>query len=152
MTRFPLILTILFSSLFISCNKDKDAVVPANMLTSDQGLVIELEWNTGGSSNQAVYDSDLDLYLDMGEYSIDASENVHHFEQLYMRDVYKDGIYTISVGAIEVGRRTSYDLLVSAPGGGVIHRYQGYFLAGESGEVNYLRIKKEGRRYTLTDL
>ncbi|WP_224997405.1 hypothetical protein [Cesiribacter sp. SM1] len=146
------IIILLIGSLLISCKPERDAVIPSNVLRSDRGLVIELEWNTGGSSSQALYDSDLDLYLDQNEIPIEASENINSFEAVYLRDVYKDGYYDILIGAIDVRRHTDYKLFISAPGGEIIHQYHGYFLAGENGEVPYLRIRKQGRTYTLIDL
>jgi hypothetical protein len=143
---------LLLGSMLISCNKERDTVIPSDVLTSDRGLVIELEWNTGGSASQAIYDSDLDLYLDQGEIPTDASENINSFETIYLRDAYRDGYYDILIGAITVRRHTDYKLFVSAPGGEIIHQYQGYFIAGENGEIPYLRIRKQGRRYTLIDL
>ncbi len=153
MSRLSIFIILLISSLLFSCNKDNDAVVvPDNILVSDQGILIELEWNTGGSSNQALYDSDLDLYLDLGSEAVEASENISSFEEVLLRDIYRDGTYDIYIGAIDVSRYTDYDLYISAPGGGVIHHYTGYLERGESGEVHYLSIRKQGRHYTLLDL
>lgn len=147
-----LLVTLLLSNVLLSCSKDKDPVLPANVLVSSHGIKIELEWSTGGSSNQALNESDLDLYLDKGEVNIQASENRYSFEEVYLRDIYKDGTYDVYVGAFDVSRRTSYHLYISAPGAETIHHYTGYLTAGENGEVRYLSIRKEGRRYILVDL
>lgn len=153
MRRFQFLIPLLLSSFFIACNsKEKETVLPSNILLSDQGLIIELDWNTGSSSNQALHDTDLDLYLDHNDQNVESSERIGEFEEVYLRDVYRDGSYDIYIGALDVSRRTDYSLYISAPGGDIIHHYRGYFEAGETGDVHYLRIQKEGRRYTLVDL
>ena len=153
MKRLPQLLSfLLLSSLLIACNKDKDPVIPANVISSDQGLLIELEWSTGGSTSQALYDSDLDLYLDLGNTAVEASENTSAFESIHLRDVFRNGTYDVYIGAIDVSRRTNYKLFVSSPGSGVVHQYTGYLMPGEKGELRYLSIRKDGRRYTLLDL
>lgn len=153
MNRLPFLLILLISGLLLSCSKDDDhVVVPDNTISSNQGLLIELEWNTGGSSSQALHDSDLDLYLDLGQEAVDASESYGYFEEVYLRDIYRDGTYDVYVGAMDISRHTDYSLYISAPGSGVIYHYTGYFHPGEEGEVLYLSIRKQGRHYTLLDL
>lgn len=122
------------------------------MISSDQGVVIELEWNTGGSSSLALRESDLDLYLDLDNSPAESSQRINSFEEVHLRDVFKNGTYEVYIGAIEVSRKTSYNLYIYAPDGGPVHHYTGYFLAGEEGELHYLNIKKDGRHYTLVDL
>lgn len=153
MKYLPQLLSLfLLSSLLLSCSKDKDPVIPANVINSHSGLLIELEWSTGGSSSRALWESDLDLYLDYGNSPVEVSENVNDFEALHLRDVFKNGTYEVHIGAIEVSHETSYNLYISSPTGGVIHRYTGYFMPGEQGELLYMSIRKEGSRYTLLDL
>lgn len=148
----PLSLLLVFS-FSVSCSKDSDPEVrPSNTITSTTGVLIELDWSTGGSSSQALQESDLDLYLDMNNTQVEASENLYSFESIHLKDIYKDGVYEVYVGAFDLSRRTDYSLYLSAPGSSVIHHFTGYFLAGEHGEVRYLRIRKEGNRYTLLDL
>ncbi|EMR04626.1 hypothetical protein [Cesiribacter andamanensis] len=153
MKRFlhPLTLLLLIF-LTASCSRDKDPVVPAYTLSSHQGLIIQLEWTTGGSASQALYETDLDLYLDLGSTPIAASESLRQFEEVHLRDVYRDGTYDIYIGAIDVSRTTDYELNIFAPNGSTIHRFTGYFNRGEQGEVHYLRIRKQGPYYTLIDL
>lgn len=143
---------LLFLVVVSSCSRERDPVVPAHTLRSHQGLIIELTWTTGGTRNQALYESDLDLYLDLGNTPISSSENVYDFEEIYLRDVYRDGTYDIYIGAIDVSRTTDYELNIWAPNGNTIHRYTGYFNRGEHGDVHYLRIRKQGPYYTLIDV
>jgi hypothetical protein len=153
MKRLPLSLFLLPLLLLAAfCSKNKEAVLPAYTLSSSQGLVIELSWTTGGTPSQALYESDLDLYLDLNGTSVATSENSYHFEELMLRDVYRDGTYDVYIGAIDVSRTTDYTLNIWAPNGGTVHRFTGYFNRGERGEVHYLRIRKQGRYYTLINL
>ncbi len=147
------IFSCLFFALFVaSCSPVEETVKPANAITSSEGLIVTLEWTTGGSVTQAQADADLDLVLKKNTTEIRKSSSFG-FDELFMEDVFGDGEYKLIVKAYEVTKKADYTIYVTDADREQTKTYTGYFNAGDDGiEVEYMTIKKSGSQYIITEL
>ena len=53
--------------LFIGFSCSTEKFEPVNLIEDQEGVLIDLKWSTGSSSQQSVSDINLDLYLKKGE-------------------------------------------------------------------------------------
>lgn len=149
----------LFAGLMLSvamlgaCSGGDTEPAPANVLNTSAGLTIELEWTTGSTTSDAIANADLDLYLIKGGQEISDSDNSYSFESISIPDVYADAEYLIQVEGYRVSKNTNYTLYVKGDDEGELKTYTGVFNAGDSElEVDFLKIKKSGFTYTITEL
>ncbi|EMR01743.1 hypothetical protein [Cesiribacter andamanensis] len=143
---------LLLCLFFLTACGDGPEPVPANVVNSTNGLRIDLEWTTGGTTSDAVNNSDLDLYLTKGGTEVSNSTSSGSFEVVRIQDVYADGEYTIAVEAFNATKKTNYTLYVKGDDEGELKPYTGEFLAGDRYlKVNFLKIKKAGSTYTITE-
>lgn len=148
----------LFAGLMMSvamlgaCSGDTEPV-PANVVNTSAGLTIELEWTTGGTTSDAITNADLDLYLIKGGQEISDSDNSYSFESISIPDVYADAEYLVQVEGYRVYKNTNYTLYVKGDDEGELKTYTGVFNAGDTElEIDFLKIKKSGSTYTITEL
>ena len=145
------IIIILASAIISACGTPEDPL-PSNVVKNSEGLNIDLEWTTGGSSSQSMNDVDLDLYLEKDEKVIDQSAYTQ-FEQVSILDHYADGEYLVKVKFYDGSKRADYSLFVNGFDSNDNILFTSYFLAGDEGtNLTYLKIIKEGDEYTILDL
>ena len=145
------IMSLLFIASLSSCVYDPDAV-PRNSIESPNGLVIDLEWYTGGSAAQSTGEVDLDLILTTGPEFVDASETAD-YEQVRIENFYRDGTYLISILYFAGNRNADYSLFARGTNSadniiidGTIHpEDQGVF-------VDVIEVIKTGTRYQVNPL
>lgn len=151
---FVLGLTIL-ALQFSACSSDDGPSVAANEILDTEGLTIQLEWSTGGSTTQALQDIDLDLGLVLEQEEIDASVNFLSFESVSIRNFFADGDYTVAVEYFSGDKDVTYTLFISGQtddSNSRVLEYEGQFSAGdEDAIINDLTITKEGNRYSVVD-
>ncbi|MBL3655590.1 hypothetical protein [Fulvivirga sediminis] len=146
------LLAIATTFLFFSCGESEEKL-PDNVIKNSQGLDIDLEWETGGSSQKAIEDANLDLYLYQGENQIDPSVYYSSFETVSIQSHFKDGDYTIKVKLQNSVDRVDYTIFANGIDANESISYSSYFLSSDKGTiVDYLKIKKEGDTYTITNL
>ncbi len=147
---------ILFSALVViitSCSTEKEAVLPDNVIQDSEGLVINLEWSTGGSATKAQGDADLELYLYKGESEISSSTSSYSFEEVRINNIYSDGSYLIKVEYYSGGMPLTYTLYLRGGSQSESTSYNGSFYANDEGLViEYLKIIKTGEKYEVIDL
>ncbi|UII24615.1 hypothetical protein LVD15_14920 [Fulvivirga maritima] len=144
------LLTLSFLIL-ISCGESEDKL-PDNVIENSEGIIIDLEWSTGGSSAQSLEDADLELYLYKGTEEI-ASSAGYGFEDVSILSYYGDGAYTIKVELYNSKDRVDYSLYLNGIDANENMLYESYFLSSDKGAVvDYLRVVKDGNRYTITNL
>lgn len=142
---------ILCLSLLTACG-DRPEPIPANVINSATGLRVELEWSTGGTSSDALSDSDLDLYLMKGTTEVNKSTSAFSFEVVRLQDIHADGEYIVQVLSYNSTKRTNYTLYVKGDDEGELKSFTGEFLAGDEGlSVDFLKIKKTGSSYTIVE-
>lgn len=148
----------LFAGLMLSvamlgaCSGGDTEPVPANVVNTSEGLTIELEWTTGGTTSDAKANADLDLFLLKGETKVATSAS-YSFESVLVQDVYADAEYVVRVLGYEVAKNTNYTLYVKGDDEGELKSYEGVFNAGDTDlPVDFLKIRKSGTTYTITEL
>ncbi|MBK6265892.1 hypothetical protein JKA74_12690 [Marivirga sp. S37H4] len=147
-TLFTAVLATIFS-----CSGVEEDKLPENVIKDDGGLVIELEWSTGGSVSQAQADADLELFLFKGDTEVDASVNYASFEQVELKDIYADDKYLITVEYYSGEVAVDYTIYVRGESTSESITYTGSFLSTDKGLiVEYLEIEKSGDEYAITDL
>lgn len=142
-------------TLFVAaaCSSDKDEPTPSNVIETETGLTVELEWSTGSTTSDALSSADLDLYLMKGTTEIASSETASQFEDVVIQDAYADAEYLVQVEAFETSKNANYTLYVKGDQEGEVKTYTGSFVAGDTGvSVDFLKIKKTGNSYTITEL
>ncbi len=146
-TLLGLLLTVVFA-----CSETEDEALPDNVISDSEGLVIDLEWSTGGSASKAQSDADLELYLLKGSDEIDSSAGTL-FESVDLRDVYADGTYLIQVEYYRGNVDVDYTLFLSGDSSTESVEYTGTFRSDDMGlVVDYLEVQKSGDTYTIIDL
>ncbi|WP_224999502.1 hypothetical protein [Cesiribacter sp. SM1] len=136
-----------------ACSGTEEEPLPANVMSSNAGVTVELEWTTGGTSSDATRYADLELYLMKGTSEIDVSAAFSSFESVSLSDAYADAEYLVQVEAYRVEKNTSYTLYVKGDNEGEIKSYTGVFNSGDSDiKVDFLKIKKAGSTYTIAEL
>lgn len=144
-------LTILAGLLFTSCSSSEEAL-PAGTLKSNDGLRVDLEWNTGGSSQKALDDADLDLFLNFEGDNVESSSSYSSFESVQLKDIYQDGTYEVLVQNYGSSVRVDYTIYVSSNQDDSSEKYEGYFESGDQGsEIVDIRIRKNGDTYEIID-
>lgn len=139
-------------SLLTACGGGSDPV-PSNVINSSTGLRLDLEWTTGGTSSDAISDSDLDLYLMKGTNEAAKSISGYSFETVRIQDIYSDGEYVVDILAYRTAKRTNYTLYVKGDDEGEIKSFNSYFLATDGDQdlkISFLKIKKAGSTYTIS--
>ncbi|UII23724.1 hypothetical protein [Fulvivirga ligni] len=145
------IFILLVSVIVAACGTTEDPL-PSNVVKNSEGLNIDLEWSTGGSSSQSMEDVDLDLYLEKDGKVIDESTYIQ-FEQVSILDHYADGEYEVKVKFYDGTKRADYSLFVNGFDSNENILFTSYFLASDEGTtLTYLKIIKEGDEYTILDL
>ncbi len=140
-------------AMMSACSGSEEEPVPANVVNSNAGITIELEWTTGGTSSDATTDADLELYLMKGTTEVAVSDFASRFETVTLQDVYADAEYLVQVEAFRATKNTSYTLYVKGDNEGEMKSYTGVFNAGDAGlKVDFLKVKKAGNTYTIAEL
>ncbi|GAA5041664.1 hypothetical protein GCM10011506_43480 [Marivirga lumbricoides] len=150
------ILKLTFLSCLIiavfACSSTEEETIPDNVIIDSEGLIIDLEWSTGGSATQATTDADLDLFLTNGTKDLKSSVG-SSFEQVDIEDIYSDGSYTITVEYYRGSKAVDYTLYLRGGSSSESIKYTGTFRSDDAGlSVTYLEIAKVGDRYTIIDL
>lgn len=145
-SKFLLLATLVF--LFISGCDDDDELI-RDTITSQEGLIIDLEWTTGGSASQAIADVDLDLLLTSGIDEVDFSEGLE-FEQVRIENFYRDGSYILSVTYFEGFSNVDFSVFLRGTNSSSNIVVESSFSANEEGlTIDYLEIIKSGTTYTF---
>ncbi|MEN8927369.1 MAG: hypothetical protein ABF242_04020 [Flavobacteriales bacterium] len=135
-------------AVIMSCNKDG---LSERQITDTDGLRIELEWNTGGSSSQALSDVDLDLILTKGSTPIADSDNLNSFESLSITNSYTNGVYGIEYDYFSGNVNPAYTLYVTGISSGTRKTYTGTIDRTETNDLLLLTIDKDGSEYLITE-
>jgi hypothetical protein len=144
--RSLIIISVLIAQLGCSKEDPKDERV----IEDAKGLIIELEWDSGGSASQALNDIDLDLFLKKGSTQIESSVRYGSFEDIALRDFYADDEYVIEIRVYSAQKDGTYELFVKGVDSGDTRRFEGTISSSETGaSIQTLTIRKQGRTYTL---
>lgn len=145
-------LSIAFCIIILSlsaCDVDNENV-PNNVIVSDSGITIDLEWDTGGSVNQAIGEVDLDMGLFLGNTEVDFASSQNTFEQVFIEPFFVDGIYIVEV--IYFDGIADADFRTFVRGTGAIDNkvFESRVRLEEVGTAfDYLEIEKTGNRYRI---
>jgi hypothetical protein len=135
-----------------SCKLSEKEVLPANQIISENGIIINLEWYTGGSAIQAQNDVDLDLILQLGVEEVEVSATLF-FEEVEIRNFYKDGTYLVRVEYFEGNTSLDYTLFLRGTSSSNNVTYQRSFRPADTGlNFDLLEVNKSGNTYTIIDL
>lgn len=135
-----------------SCSSEEKEPKPANELNSSTGVNVELEWTTGGTTSDATSNTDLDLFLMKGTTTAGSSTYSTRFESVTLSPLYADGEYVVKVTTYYTGAKTTYTLYVKSNEEGDMISYTGEFLQGDTDlSIDFLKIKKAGNKYTVTE-
>ena len=145
------ILSLLFIASLSSCVYDPDAV-PRNSIDSPNGLVIDLEWYTGGSAAQSTSEVDLDLILTTGPELVEASETAD-YEQVRIENFYRDGTYIVSILYFAGNIDTDYSLFARGSNSADNIIIDGTIHTEDTGVfVDVIEVVKTGTRYQVNPL
>ncbi len=138
--------------LLSGCSSDEDET-PVNVINDDTGIKIDLDWSTGGTVNDALTDTDLDLFVYKGGKVVLSSEAGSSFERIeFDPDLYADGTYTVSILLYETSEDVTYTATVNGITTSKPYTFNSNFVAGdESREVTALTIVKSGSTYTVQE-
>ncbi len=147
------LLSALLITIFSCSGVEEVDKVPDNIIKDDSGLLIELEWSTGGSVTQSLDEANLNLYLIKDGKEIDASSNYGYYEEVAVEDVYSDGSYIIQLVYYNGEAAVDYTLFVKGSSSTENITFNGSFLSTDKGVVvDYLKIQKSGNEYSIVDL
>lgn len=142
-------LSLLFT--LVSCTYDPDAI-PNNTINSPNGLVIDLEWYTGGSVAQSTSEADLDLILTTNSEFVEASETAE-YEQVRIENFYRDGSYIISVLYFAGNVDLDFSLYARGTNSSDNIVVQNSFLLEDEGVlVDIMEVVKSGTSYRVIPL
>ena len=134
-----------------ACEVDREPI-PENRIVSEEGLIIDLEWTTGGSSAQAWEEADLDLFITTGIDEVDISTSAE-FEQVYIENFYRDGSYIVTVEYFDGIAPVDFSLFFRGPSGSKNVVVESSFSVNEVGSViDIVEIVKSGTTYSINPL
>lgn len=138
--------------LLNSCSKDEE--VPSNVINDETGIKIDLDWSTGGSVNDALSETDLDLYVYKNGSVVHSSEAVSSFERIeFDPDFDEDGTYTVAILLYSTTADVNYNATVNGITATKPYTFTSTFAATEeSREVTALKITKAGSKYTVEEV
>lgn len=146
-----LLVSSLFLLFIIGCDSDNEQL-PQNTITSSNGLLVELEWTTGGSFTQAISEVDLDLFLTSGVDAVDFSDGFE-FEQVIIENFYRDGAYLLTIEYINGRSNVDFSVFLRGTNSSDNIEVQSSFSANEEGTfIEFLEIVKSGTVYTINPL
>ena len=134
-----------------SCSKDDDD--PSNVITDSEGVVVTLEWTTGGTSSAALSDADLDLYIYKDGNEIASSEHASSFETAYIANANADGTYLLNVYGYDVTKGGTYTIKVTGQNVTTSFTFTGPFTLTDDGhDFDAVKVVKSGTKYTVTKI
>jgi hypothetical protein len=127
---------------------------PSNEIKDSQGIKIDLDWTTTGSTNDALTDADLDLYVYKGGVEVLASEASFAFERItFDPNLYADGEYTIKVYSFKVSKNANYVVTVNGNSVDKPYEFTSNFVANDTDRfVATLTVTKTGNKYTVKQI
>jgi len=125
---------------------------PANVITDNKGLSIDLKWATNKNEPTALTDADLDLDVLNSDGEILSSYNKTEFEHVDLTSLLADGTYTIKVSLFEMYEKSKYTLSVTGATCGKNFNASGVLKEGVKPSIDVLRIVKSGDQFTLTNI
>ncbi len=144
--KFALIVLTLLP--FITACDDNDQL-PRDTINSPNGLIIDLEWTTGGSATQALDEVDLDLLLTSGVDLVDESESAD-FERVRIENFYRDGSYILSITYFDGISNVDFSVFLRGTSSTSNIVVESSFSGNEQGlTIDYLEIVKSGTTYTI---
>jgi hypothetical protein len=134
-----------------SCSGSSDEPTDPKEMRDESGLNIDLEWNTGGSTTQAINEVDLDLRLKKGTTIVETSYSAFSFEQVQIKDIYADGEYTIEIYVDYASKASNYKVFINGIKTDDPKEYTGTTSTSEDGAtIEFIKITKLGTKYTLS--
>lgn len=144
---------IIALSFLVACGDSDEPELSENEILDDSGLVIILEWTTGGSATKAVEDVDLDLTLLVGDEEVDDSSWSTSFEEVELSGLLADAEYRVQIVAYRTDAASDFTLYVEGKASNTTLEYTGSFSAAdgdnEASFPDFVKIKKEGKKYTV---
>ncbi|MBA4053327.1 MAG: hypothetical protein C0490_01310 [Marivirga sp.] len=138
--------------LVILSSCGNDAKEPANSISDDSGLSIDLNWTTSGNVPTALLQADLDLDVYKGEGEILSSYNTNEFEHVDFTDLLEDGVYTVKISMYEISKKSNYTLKISGATKNKTFKVSGFLDGNNQSTIPVLKITKEGDHFTLAQL
>jgi len=136
--------------ILTSCgNHEKE---PANSISDNSGLSIDLNWTTSGNVPSALSQADLDLDVFKGDGEILSSYNTNEFEHIDFTDLLEDGVYTVKISMYEISKKSNYTLKISGATKNKTFKVSGFLDGNTEPTVPVLKITKEGDHFTLAQL
>ncbi len=145
------ILAIIAGFVFASCSSDEEPL-PANVIEDADGLIIDLEWNTGGGATQSISDVDLDYYIkDTDGQEIIRARATSSFESQTLPDIYADGTYLLDILMYDGSTSSTFTVIARGVNGSKTVSFEGAFDSTDEGVrlEEFLSITKRGDSYTI---
>ena len=80
----------------LGCNSDDDGPSPF-IIVDEEGVIIVLEWSTGGDIQQAIDNADLDMDLILDGNAIRTSSSATSFEEISLEPSFPNGNYDVDI-------------------------------------------------------
>ncbi len=147
------IIALIAGFVFVSCSSDEEPL-PANVIEDTEGLIIDLEWNTGGGAQQSISDVDLDYYIkDTDGQDIIVARSTSSFESQTLPDIYADGTYLVDVLMYGGNKSSDFTLIARGVNGSKTVTFEGSFSSTDEGErkEEFISITKRGDSYTIAN-
>ena len=149
-TKTTLSAAIFGIALLVQTSDNTPPKEPANVITDNKGLSIDLKWATNKNEPTALTDADLDLDVLSSDGEILSSYNKSEFEHIDLTSLLADGTYTIKVSLFEMYKKSKYTLSIRGAACGKNFNATGVLTEGVQPSINVLRIVKSGDQFTLT--
>ena len=143
----------MFAALILttSCGEEEEQL-PDNVIEDEAGLVIQLEWTTGGSVSNSISDTDLELFLYKGDTKVDGSERSTDYEDVELSGLLADGEYRVQINVFSIEKATDFTLFVIGSESERSVEYTGSFGVDEDDAFfpEFVTIVKAGETYTIS--
>ena len=153
MKKFATLFALASCVMALSCNSDDDGPSPF-VIVDEQGLVILLEWSTGGGFQKAIDDADLDMDLVLGSIAVRVSSGSTSFEEITLAHRFSDGDYKVDIDYSSGEEAVDFSVFVNPLSGeGQNFEATGSFSREQAGNMvlsSFLTINKTDSMYTIS--
>jgi len=139
-----------------SCGGDDE--VPANVISDDAGLKVELTWTAAGTGDVAIENADIDLFLYHDVDAIESSIESFDFEEIIFDEnslYFEDGTYVVKVRFWNVDEDGTYTVKVTGKNVTKTWTFDRSFELADENKTVYVsvgEIKKAGSKYTMSEI
>jgi hypothetical protein len=140
---------VLSTIVFFSACSSTDEV-PSNVIEDADGIKVDLDWTTGGSSKDALTDADLDLQIFKDGTKVLYRETTDFERITFDAALYADGVYIVKVKQYEASKNSNYTVTVNGISVTKPYTFTSNFNFADKGRVvDAIKITKTGKKFEM---